>query len=72
MIKKERLQSENTSEMLFDKLIWTVKEVAKCLDVSIGHIYNMKQRDEIPYRKIRGKLRFVPQEIYDWVLSGGF
>ena len=59
---------------LFDNKItdlWTVKEVASYLHISVGHIYNLVSKDEIPYRKRGNILRFVPQEIFDWINEGG-
>lgn len=50
---------------------WNVQDVAKYLGVSVGHIYNLKAKNKIPYRK-RGKLlRFLPNEILDWLNEGG-
>ncbi len=51
--------------------IWNVQDVAQYLNVSVGHVYNLKSKGEIPYRK-RGKLlRFIPSEIFDWINEGG-
>jgi len=54
---------------LFDIQIWTIDDVANYLSVSKGHIYNLVSRNEIPFRKRgkRGKLYFIPQEIFDWI-----
>ena len=32
-----------------------------------GTIYNLVSRGEIPYRKRRGKLFFIPSEVVSWV-----
>lgn len=58
---------------LFEKRLWTIKDVAKVLDVTIGHVYNLKSKDEIPFRQMgkRGRLYFIPDEILDWVDSRG-
>ena len=65
--------NEDSLEMLFNKKIWTVEDVAKVLDVSVGHIYNLKSKDEIPSRQLgkRGRLYFFPEEVLDWVDSRG-
>lgn len=57
-------------EQLFDNLLWDVKQVAKYLKCSVGHIYNLKTRQKIPYRKKQGKLRFIPSEIINWIEEG--
>lgn len=70
------MQLRNTTERatevaskLFDIQIWTTDEVANYLKVSKGHIYNLVMKRKIPFRKGkgRGKLYFIPQEIYDWI-----
>lgn len=65
------------SEQIFNNQItggvrtWNVQDVAQYLGVSVGHIYNLKAQNKIPYRK-RGKLlRFLPKEILDWLNEGG-
>jgi len=47
--------------------LWTVSEVAEYLQCSVGHIYNFVSKEQIPYKKRGGMLRFVPEEIYDWL-----
>lgn len=58
------------STKLFDKKIWRVQDVAKFLDCSVGHIYNLASDEKIPKKKKRGFLYFVPEEILNWVLEG--
>ena len=55
---------------LFDKRIWRVSDVAKFLDCSVGHIYNLCSDEKIPRRKKGKFLFFVPNEILEWVLQG--
>ncbi len=50
--------------------VWTVKEVAAYLKVSAGHIYNLISKGRIPFRKRDGIIRFIPNEIFNW-LNGG-
>lgn len=61
----------STSEF-FKNRIWLVQDVAKFLDVSVGHIYNLTSRREIPFRKRgkRGRLYFIPSEILQWIDEG--
>ncbi|HLE11667.1 MAG: hypothetical protein A2451_05925 [Bdellovibrionales bacterium RIFOXYC2_FULL_39_8] len=56
---------------LFDKRIWRVRDVAKFLDCSVGHIYNLAADEKIPKKKKGGLLYFIPNEILDWILAGG-
>ncbi len=58
------------NEGLFDKKIWRVKETARFLDCSVGHVYNLVMNEKIPMRKRGGLLFFIPREILDWVLEG--
>ncbi len=55
---------------IFDKRIWRVRDVAKVIGCSEGHIYNLASRDEIPKVKKGKFLFFVPSEILDWILKG--
>jgi excisionase family DNA binding protein len=59
-------------QSLFDKRIWTIKDVAEFLDLSVSYIYNLTSRNDIPFRKKgkRGKLYFLPEEIEEWVNEG--
>jgi predicted DNA-binding transcriptional regulator AlpA len=67
-IKKEG--SFRVKELLFNKQIWRVSDVAKFLDCSIGHIYNLCSDEKIPKRKKGKFLFFVPNEIFEWILQG--
>ena len=50
--------------------IWRVLDVANYLGVTVGHVYNLVSRGEIPHIK-KGKLVFfIPNEIETWVLGG--
>lgn len=63
---------DNSSSSIFDKRIWCIDDVASVLNVSKGHIYNLTSRREIPFRQKgkRGKLYFLPEEIFDWINEG--
>jgi excisionase family DNA binding protein len=52
---------------LFENQIWGVDEVAHFTRYTKGTIYNLVSEGEIPFRKRRGKLWFVPNEIVCWV-----
>lgn len=74
------LKNDKSGEQLelFDKetiasweKVWNAQDVANYLGTSVGHVYNLKAQGKIPYRK-RGKLlRFIPNEIIDWLNQGG-
>ncbi|MBD63735.1 MAG: hypothetical protein CME62_00885 [Halobacteriovoraceae bacterium] len=55
---------------LFEKRIWRVSDVARFLDCSQGHIYNLCSDEKIPKRKKGKFLYFVPSEILEWILKG--
>lgn len=55
------------TDMLFDKLIWGIDEVARFTRYSKGTIYNLVSEGDIPYRKKRGRLWFIPSEVVSWL-----
>lgn len=52
---------------LFEKIIWMIDDVCEVTTYKKGTIYNLVSRGEIPYRKRRGKLFFIPSEVISWV-----
>jgi excisionase family DNA binding protein len=44
--------------------LWTTREVAEFLHVSIKTIFNLRKRG-LPFVQVGGAVRFVPQEIKD-------
>lgn len=54
-------------DMLFDKFIWGIDEVSRFTSYSKGTIYNLVSEGDIPYRKKRGRLKFIPDEILKWI-----
>lgn len=49
-----------------EKIVLTVKEVAKLLSVSTATIYTMARQNEIPHFKIRGRIMFNRDLIEAW------
>jgi excisionase family DNA binding protein len=45
----------------------TVSEVAEFLGVSRQKVYKMVANSEIPYLRIRGCIRFSPEQLLIWV-----
>ena len=52
---------------LFDNLIWGIDEVSRFTEYTKGTIYNLVSEGDIPYRKRRGRLKFIPNEILKWM-----
>ena len=61
-----------SGELLFNKRIWRIDDVAQFLGCSKGHIYNLSSDEKIPKIKKGKFLFFVPSEILEWVLEGDF
>ena len=55
----------------FDKLVWSVEDVAKELSISIRHVRRLISSDKIPYAKVGRCVRFSPAKISEWLLKGG-
>lgn len=51
----------------FENLIWSIDEVCRFTSYSKGTVYNLVSEGDIPYRKRRGRLWFVPSEILKWM-----
>jgi excisionase family DNA binding protein len=48
--------------------LWTTKEVAKHLRVSLKTVFNLRKKG-LPYVQLGGAVRFVPQEIKDYLVN---
>lgn len=59
------------SELVFDKLVWSVADVAKELSISVRHVYRLISSDKIPYCKVGRLVRFSPVKISEWLQKGG-
>jgi len=60
-----------SGDMLFDKLVWSVEDVARELSISERHVYRLVSRDKIPYCKVGRITRFSPVKISEWLQKGG-
>lgn len=58
-------------ELFFEKLAWSVEDVARTLDVSVSHVYHLVSSDKIPYAKVGRIVRFSPAKISEWLQKGG-
>jgi excisionase family DNA binding protein len=61
------IESENFRSQLFNNLIWGIDEVSRFTSYSKGTIYNLVSEGDIPYRKRRGRLWFIPNEVLKWL-----
>jgi len=57
--------------VVFDKLVWSVEDVARELSVSQRHVFRLVSSDQIPYCKVGRVLRFSPVKISEWLQKGG-
>jgi len=56
---------------VFEKLVWSVEDVARELSVSVRHIYKLMSCNKIPYSKVGRSVRFSPVKIDEWLRKGG-
>ena len=59
---------EHTAEQLRNRL-WDAREAASFLKVSRSWIYARVERDEMPYIRVGGLIRFVPSQLRDWAFA---
>lgn len=64
---------EKVSEnLLFEnRVVWSVEDVARELQVSVRHVYKLVSRNKIPYSKVGRLVRFSPVRICEWLQKGG-
>lgn len=48
--------------------LWTTPEVAKYLHVSLKTVFNLRKKG-LPFVQLGGAVRFVPQEIRDYLVN---
>ena len=51
-----------------DEDLWTTKEVARHLRVSLKTVFNLRKKG-LPYVQLGGAVRFVPQEIRNYLAN---
>lgn len=61
------IEDIDSRSQLFNNLIWDIDEVSRFTKYSKGTIYNLVSCGDIPYRKRRGRLWFVPSEVLNWL-----
>jgi excisionase family DNA binding protein len=50
-----------------DDDLWDVADVARYLKVSEATVRNLIRDGEMPFRRVGGLIRFVPDEVRRWV-----
>ena len=51
-----------------DSNLWTTKEVARHLRVSLKTVFYLRKKG-LPYVQLGGAVRFIPQEIKDYLVT---
>jgi excisionase family DNA binding protein len=62
------LVSEDVTTPVQDSDLWTTREVAKHLHVSLKTVFNLRKKG-LPFVQLGGAVRFVPQEIRDYLVN---
>ena len=57
-----------TSSQETDSELWTTEKVAQYLHVSLKTVFNLRKKG-LPYVQLGGAVRFVPQEIKDYLVT---
>ena len=57
-----------TSSHESDLELWTTERVAKYLHVSLKTVFNLRKKG-LPYVQLGGAVRFIPQEIKDYLVT---
>ena len=60
--------SEEVKTSVQDSDLWTTKKVAKYLHVSLKTVFNLRKKG-LPFVQLGGAVRFVPQEIRDYLVN---
>lgn len=63
--------SAAAKQVFFDKLVWSVGDVARELQVSERYVYKLVSNDKIPYAKVGRLVRFSPVRVCEWLNKGG-
>lgn len=58
------------NKLFENQIYWTVKDLMKFTGLSRQTIYNKVSKQELPVRKIWGKLYFIPEEITNMIEEG--
>ena len=60
--------SKNQNPPASDDQLWTTEQVGKYLHVSLKTVFNLRKKG-LPYVQLGGAVRFLPQEIKDYLVT---
>lgn len=62
---------DHQAKPFFENKLWSIKTLSRFLDdVPEATIRDWVYKRQIPFRKVRGLIRFVPFEIFEWIKKG--
>jgi excisionase family DNA binding protein len=61
-------QSSPSSSSETDPDLWTSQKVAQYLHVSLKTVFNLR-KNGLPFLKLGGAVRFVPQEVKEYLVT---
>lgn len=62
---------ESPPDLVFEKLVWSVEDVARELNISVRMVQKLVAADRIPYAKVGRLVRFSRSRILEWLQKGG-
>lgn len=65
------IELSSNHEQLFNKKIWSIKDVSTFTGLKVGSIYNRTSKGLIPFSKRGSRLFFNPYDILNWIDEGG-
>ena len=60
--------AKNQNPPALDDRLWTTEQVGKYLHVSLKTVFNLRKKG-LPYIQLGGAVRFLPQEIKDYLVT---
>lgn len=62
---------QNNVRLNVERDILTIDEMGEILGISRSQVYNMVNRDQIPYVRVGSRVRFIKSQIEAWLSDGG-
>ena len=59
----------NDGLRLPEKILLTKEEAAEMTSISVSSINRLMKTNEIPFKRIKGLVRFHPEELNEWALN---
>jgi len=57
---------------VFEKMVWTVEDVARELGCSVRLVHKLVHADRIPYAKVGRLVRFSRLPIHEWLQTSNY